>query len=84
MLNPKCLSKSAAAKLRNADKDGDGKKDGKAGIARAVKRKRAKDSTRTDGAKQRMSKTKRIEDPLVQHREEWVNALKEHEEQVLF
>lgn len=40
---PKCLSKSAAAKLRNADKDGDGKKDGKAGIARAVKRKRAKD-----------------------------------------
>ena len=40
---PKCLSKSAAAKLRNADKDGDGKKDGKAGIARAVKRKRAQD-----------------------------------------
>jgi len=40
---PKCLSKSAAAKLRNADKDGDGKKDGKAGIARAVRRKRAKD-----------------------------------------
>ena len=33
---PKCLSKSAAAKLRNADADGDGKKDGKAGIARAV------------------------------------------------
>ena len=40
---PKCLSKSAAAKLRNADKDGDGKRDGKAGIARAVKRKRAQD-----------------------------------------
>lgn len=40
---PKCLSKSAAAKLRNADKDGDGKKDGKAGIARAVKRKRVQD-----------------------------------------
>lgn len=40
---PKCLSKSAAAKLRNADKDGDGKKDGKAGIARAVARKRSKD-----------------------------------------
>lgn len=40
---PKCLSKSAAAKLRNADKDGDGKKDGKAGIARAVKRKKSKD-----------------------------------------
>src|SRR5210317_2083710 len=34
---PKCLSKSAAAKLRNADKDGN------AGIARAVKRKRAQD-----------------------------------------
>ena len=30
-----------------------------------------------------MSKTKRIEDLLVQHREEWVNALKEHEEQAL-
>lgn len=40
---PKCLSKSAAAKLRNADADGDGKRDGAAGIARAVKRKRAKD-----------------------------------------
>lgn len=40
---PKCLSKSAAAKLRNADKDGDGRKDGKAGIARAVKRKRVQD-----------------------------------------
>ena len=40
---PKCLSKSAAAKLRNAAKDGDGKKDGKAGIARAVKRKMRKD-----------------------------------------
>ena len=37
------MSKSAAAKLRNADADGDGKKDGKAGIARAVKRKRAQD-----------------------------------------
>lgn len=43
---PKCLSKSAAAKLRNADKDGDGKKDGKAGIARAVKRKKSKDPNR--------------------------------------
>ena len=40
---PKCLSKSAAAKLRNADADGDGKKDGKAGIARAVARKRRQD-----------------------------------------
>lgn len=40
---PKCLSKSRAAALRNADADGDGKKDGKAGIARAVKRKRRKD-----------------------------------------
>lgn len=43
---PKCLSKSAAAKLRNADKDGDGKKDGKSGIARAVKRKKSKDPNR--------------------------------------
>ena len=40
---PKCLSKSAAAKLRNADRDGDGKRDGKAGIARAVRRKKAND-----------------------------------------
>ena len=40
---PKCLSKSAAAKLRNADKNKDGKKDGKTGIANAVKLKRAKD-----------------------------------------
>jgi len=40
---PKCLSKSKAASLRNADKNNDGKKDGKAGIARAVKRKRKKD-----------------------------------------
>ena len=40
---PKCLSKSAAAKLRNADKNKDGKKDGKQGIANAVKRKRAQD-----------------------------------------
>jgi hypothetical protein len=40
---PKCLSKSAAAKLRSQDADGDGKPDGAAGIARAVKRKRAKD-----------------------------------------
>lgn len=40
---PKCLSKSAAAKLRSADADGDGKPDGKAGIARAVKRKRRED-----------------------------------------
>jgi len=43
---PKCLSKSAAAKLRNADKNKDGKKDGKAGIARAVKRKKANDPNR--------------------------------------
>ena len=40
---PKCLSKSAAAKLRNADRDGDGKRDGKAGIARSVRRKKSKD-----------------------------------------
>lgn len=40
---PKCLSKSKAASLRNSDADGDGKKDGKAGIARAVKKKRKKD-----------------------------------------
>ena len=40
---PKCLSKSAAANLRNADKDGDGKKDGKSGIARAVRRKKTQD-----------------------------------------
>ncbi len=40
---PKCLSKSKAASLRNADKNNDGKKDGKAGIAKAVKRKRAND-----------------------------------------
>src|SRR6056300_840237 len=40
---PKCLSKSRAAALRNSDSDGDGKKDGKAGIARAVKRKKTKD-----------------------------------------
>ena len=43
---PKCLSKSAAAKLRNADKNKDGKKDGKAGIARAVKRKKSQDPNR--------------------------------------
>jgi len=43
---PKCLSKSKAAKLRNQDADGDGKKDGKAGIARAVKRKRREDPNR--------------------------------------
>lgn len=43
---PKCLSKSAAAKLRNADKNKDGKKDGKAGIANAVKRKKSKDPNR--------------------------------------
>jgi hypothetical protein len=50
---PKCLSKSKAASLRNSDKDGDGKKDGKAGIARAVKRKRANDpnKNRTGKAK---------------------------------
>jgi len=40
---PKCLSKSAAAKLRNADKNKDGKKDGAKGIATSVKRKKAKD-----------------------------------------
>jgi hypothetical protein len=40
---PKCLSKSAAAKLRNADKNKDGKKYCKSVIARAVKRKRAND-----------------------------------------
>jgi hypothetical protein len=40
---PKCLSKSAAAKLRNRDADGDGKPDGKTGIARAVGRKRRAD-----------------------------------------
>ena len=40
---PKCLSKSAAAKLRNADKNKDGKKDGKAGIVKSVKRKQRKD-----------------------------------------
>jgi len=50
---PKCLSKSAAAKLRNADKDGDGKRDGKAGIARAVKRKRAKDPNKNRRGKAR-------------------------------
>ena len=43
---PKCLSKSAAAKLRNADKNKDGKKDGKKGIANAVKRKKANDPNR--------------------------------------
>lgn len=43
---PKCLSKSAAAKLRNADKNKDGKKDGKAGIANAVKRKKSQDPNR--------------------------------------
>jgi len=40
---PKCLSKSKAASLRNSDANDDGKPDGKAGIARAVKRKRRKD-----------------------------------------
>lgn len=40
---PKCLSKSKAASLRNTDADGDGKPDGKSGIARAVKRKRKQD-----------------------------------------
>lgn len=52
---PKCLSKSAAAKLRNADKDKDGKKDGKAGIARAVNRKR-----RNDPNKNRKGKAKNV------------------------
>jgi hypothetical protein len=40
---PKCLSKSAAAKLRNADRNNDGEKDGAAGIARAVRRKKSSD-----------------------------------------
>lgn len=40
---PKCLSKSAAARLRSRDANKDGKPDGKAGIARAVKRKRSND-----------------------------------------
>lgn len=53
---PKCLSKSAAAKLRNADKDGDGKPDGEAGIARAVRRKR-----RQDPNKNRRGKAKNVE-----------------------
>jgi hypothetical protein len=43
---PKCLSKSAAAKLRNSDNDKDGKKDGKKAIANAVKRKKANDPNR--------------------------------------
>lgn len=43
---PKCLSKSAAAKLRNSDTDKDGKKDGKKAIANAVKRKKANDPNR--------------------------------------
>ena len=52
---PKCLSKSAAAKLRNADKNKDGKKDGKAGIAKAVKRKQ-----KNDPNKNRRGKAKNI------------------------
>ena len=52
---PKCLSKSAAAKLRNADKNKDGKKDGKAGIAKAVKRKQ-----RNDPNKNRRGKAKNV------------------------
>ena len=52
---PKCLSKSAAAKLRNADKNKDGKKDGKAGIAKAVKRKQ-----RQDPNKNRRGKAKNV------------------------
>lgn len=52
---PKCLSKSAAAKLRNADKNKDGKKDGKAGIAKAVKRKQ-----RNDPNKNRKGKAKNV------------------------
>jgi hypothetical protein len=52
---PKCLSKSAAAKLRNADKNKDGKKDGKAGIAKAVKRKQ-----RQDPNKNRKGKAKNV------------------------
>lgn len=50
---PKCLSKSRAAALRNADADGDGKKDGKSGIARAVKRKKSKDPNRNRRGKAR-------------------------------
>ena len=52
---PKCLSKSAAAKLRNADKNKDGKKDGKAGIAKSVKRKQ-----RNDPNKNRRGKAKNV------------------------
>ena len=52
---PKCLSKSAAAKLRNADKNKDGKKDGKAGIAKAVKRKQ-----KNDPNKNRRGKAKNV------------------------
>ena len=52
---PKCLSKSAAAKLRNADKNKDGKKDGKAGIAKSVKRKQ-----RNDPNKNRKGKAKNV------------------------
>lgn len=52
---PKCLSKSAAAKLRNADKNKDGKKDGTKGIATAVKRKQ-----RNDPNKNRKGKAKNV------------------------
>ena len=52
---PKCLSKSAAAKLRNADKNKDGKKDGKSAIANAVKRKQ-----KNDPNKNRRGKAKNV------------------------
>jgi len=52
---PKCLSKSAAAKLRNADKNKDGKKDGAKGIATAVKRKQ-----KNDPNKNRKGKAKNV------------------------
>ena len=53
---PKCLSKSAAAKLRNADKNKDGKKDGKAGIAKAVKRKQLNDPNKNRKGKAKNEK----------------------------
>ena len=52
---PKCLSKSAAAKLRNADKNKDGKKDGAKGIAKSVKRKQ-----KNDPNKNRKGKAKNV------------------------
>ena len=55
---PKCLSISRAASLRNADADGDGKPDGKAGIARAVRRKKSKDPNPNRRGKAKNVKTK--------------------------